>query len=93
MARRKQLKLSNANEVRKALARIANMVLNGEIETKQAKSIRLACNAILSGIRTDEQEKKIVELEKIVKSAIEYDYVEGFDEIGADGKNILSVSS
>lgn len=93
MARRKQLKLSNANEVRKALARIANMVLNGEIETKQANSIILACNAILSGIRTDEQEKKIVELEKIVKSAIDYDYVEGLNEIGADGKNILSVSS
>lgn len=42
------------------------MVLNGELDTKTANSIILACNAILSGIRTDEQEKKLAELEQIL---------------------------
>lgn len=65
MARRR-LKLSNPAEVRKALCRIANMVLNGEIDTKAANSIILACNAILGGIRTDEQQKKIDELEQLI---------------------------
>ncbi|OUQ16104.1 hypothetical protein B5E84_13060 [Lachnoclostridium sp. An14] len=66
MARRKSLKLDTPQAVRKALARIANMVLNGELDTKTANSIILACNAILSGIRTDEQEKKLAELEQIL---------------------------
>ena len=66
MARRKSLKLDTPQAVRKALARIANMVLNGELDTKTANSIILACNAILSGIRTDEQETKLAELEQIL---------------------------
>lgn len=63
----KRLKLSAPAEVRKALARVANLVLNNEIEPKQANAIILACNAILSAIRTDEQEKKLDELERLVK--------------------------
>lgn len=66
MARRKCLKLDTPQAVRKALARVANMVLNGELDTKTANTIILACNAILSGIRTDEQDKKIAELEQIL---------------------------
>ena len=65
---RKRLKLSTAGEVRKALARIANMVLNDELDPKQANCIVAACNVILSGIRTDEQERRINELEKLVMS-------------------------
>lgn len=64
--KKRRLKLSTPTDVRKALSRIANMTLNGEIDTKVANSIILACNAILSGIRTDEQEKKIKELEEIL---------------------------
>lgn len=41
-------------------------ILKGELDTKIANSFILACNAILSGIRTDEQEKKIAELERII---------------------------
>lgn len=66
MARRKSLKLDTPQAVRKALSRVANMVLNGELDTKTANSIILACNAILSSIRTDEQDKKIMELEQIL---------------------------
>ena len=42
------------------------MTYKGELDTKTANSIILACNAILSGIRTDEQEKKLIELERIL---------------------------
>ena len=45
--RRKCLKLSNPREIRKALSRIANMVLNHEIDGKTANSIVYICNAIL----------------------------------------------
>lgn len=48
------------------LQRISNMVLTGEIEPKQANSVILACNAILAAIKTDEQAKKIQELETLL---------------------------
>jgi hypothetical protein len=42
------------------------MVVNGEMDNKTANTIILACNAILSAIRTDDQQKKIDELERIL---------------------------
>lgn len=60
MAKR-NLKLDTPDTIRKALAKVANMTYKRELDTKTASSIILACNAILSGIRTDEQEKKIAE--------------------------------
>ncbi len=65
MAKR-NLKLDTPDNIRKALAKVANMTYKGELDTKTANSIILACNAILSGIRTDEQEKKLIELEHIL---------------------------
>ncbi len=65
MAKR-NLKLDTPDNIRKALAKVANMTYKGELDTKTANSIILACNAILSGIRTDEQEKKLIELERIL---------------------------
>lgn len=65
MAKR-NLKLDTPDNIRKALAKVANMTYKGELDTKTANSIILACNAILSGIRTDEQEKKLMELERIL---------------------------
>ena len=61
-----RIKLSTPYEVRKALSRVANMVLNGELDPKQANTIILASNAILGAIRTDEQQKKINELEQLI---------------------------
>lgn len=43
------------------------MVANGEMDTKRANTIILGCNAVLSSIRIDEQQKKIDELELILK--------------------------
>lgn len=65
MAKR-NLKLDTPDNIIKALAKVANMTYKGELDTKTANSIILACNAILSGIRTDEQEKKLIELERIL---------------------------
>ncbi len=63
----KRLKLSSPQEVRKALSRIANMVLNGELDAKAANTIIYACNVVLGAIRTDEQEKRLDELEQLMK--------------------------
>ena len=66
MAKRKRLKLTTPNEVRKALTRVAVMVLNGDLDPKQANTIIYACNVILGAIRVDEQERKIAQLEQIL---------------------------
>lgn len=66
MVAKRNLKLDTPDNIRKALAKVANMTYKGELDTKTANSIILACNAILSGIRTDEQEKKLIELERIL---------------------------
>ena len=42
------------------------MVLNDEIDVRAVNCIVAACNVILSGIRTDEQERKIAEMEKLI---------------------------
>ena len=63
-----KLRFSNPQEVRRSLAKVANMVLNGEIEPKKANTIILACNAILGAMRLDEQQRKIEELETILAS-------------------------
>ena len=64
---RRRMKLTTPGEVRKALSRVANMVLNDELEPKAANSIILACNAILGAIRTDDLEKKLAELELLLR--------------------------
>jgi hypothetical protein len=62
----RKLNMKTPQDVRRALNRVANMALNGEIDTKVANTIILACNAILGSIRTDDQQKKIDELERIL---------------------------
>lgn len=65
MAKR-NLKLDTPDDIRKALAKVANMTYKGELDTKTANSITATCNVILSGIRIDEQEKKLEEIEQIL---------------------------
>lgn len=64
-----RLKTGTPQEVRRTLSRVMNMVVNGEIDNKTANTIILGCNAVLSAIRTDEQQKKIDELERILNEA------------------------
>ena len=65
MAKR-NLKLDTPDNIRKALAKVANMTYKGELDTKTANSITATCNVILSGIRTDDQEKNISDLVQIL---------------------------
>ena len=67
----KRLKMSSSREVRRTVNRIANMLLNGDIAPKTANAILYACNVSLGAIRTDEQEKKLAELEMLVKQVTE----------------------
>lgn len=66
MPRRKSLKLSTPEEVRRAISRIANMVLNGEIDAKSANTLLYACNSALAAVRTDEYRRKVEELEALL---------------------------
>lgn len=66
MASRIRLRLSTPQEVRKTLCKVSNMLINEELEPKIANSIILACNAVLSAIRTDDQQRKIDELERLL---------------------------
>ena len=61
-----RLRMGTPTEVRRTLARVANMTANGEMDTKTANTIILACNEVLSAIRTDEQQRKIDQLEEIL---------------------------
>lgn len=62
-----RFRMGTPTEVRRTLARVANMVVNDEIDVKKANAVILACNAILGAIRTDEQQKKIDELQKLLE--------------------------
>ena len=64
---KKRLKMSTSREVRRAVNRIANMLLNGEIDAKTANAILYAANVTLGAIRTDEHQAKLDELERIVE--------------------------
>ncbi len=66
MSRRKTLKMSTPEEIRRAISRIAGMVLNGEIESKEANTLIYACNSALAAVRTDEYRKKVEELEALL---------------------------
>jgi len=66
MAKKKRLRLSTPEEVRRALARINNMVLNGELAPKEANTLIYGCNTILGAIKTVDYEQKLLELERIL---------------------------
>lgn len=63
-----RLKTKTPTEVRRTLSRVMNMVANGQMDNKTANTIILGCNAVLSAIRTDEQQRKINELENMLNS-------------------------
>ena len=67
MARRKTLKLSTPEDIRRAISRIANMLLNGDIDATTAKALIYACNSALSAVRTDEYRSKVEELEALLR--------------------------
>lgn len=64
---KKRLKMTTSREIRRAVNRITNMLLNGEIDPKTANAILYGCNVCLGAIRVDDQQAKLDELEKIVE--------------------------
>lgn len=65
-----KLRTRTPTEVRRTLNRVMNMVINKEMDAKTANVIIFGCNAVLSAIRIDEQQKKIDELERILNETI-----------------------
>lgn len=64
---KKRLKMGTSREVRQAVNRVINMLLNGEIDAKTANAILYGANVTLGAIRTDEQQRKLDELEQLVE--------------------------
>lgn len=64
---KKRLKMTTSREVRRAVNRIANMLLNKEMDPKTANAILYGCNVCLGAIRVDEQQAKLDELEEAVR--------------------------
>ncbi len=64
---KKRLKMSTSREVRRACNRVANMLLNDEIDPKTANAILYAANVTLGAIRVDEQQAKLDELERFME--------------------------
>ena len=62
-----RLKTSNPSECRRSLSKIINLVVSGDLDPKAANTAIYGINSILGAIRTDEQERRIDELEKVLK--------------------------
>lgn len=67
MPGKKRLRLSSSRDIRQSLNRIANMLLNDELDPKTANAIMYACSISLNAIRVDEQQTKLDELERLVE--------------------------
>ena len=68
MAKR-PLHLSTPAEVRAAVTKVVNEIRSGALTPQQGNAIITGCNVILSSIRTDEQEKRLDELQALVEDA------------------------
>ena len=64
---KKRLKMTDSREIRRAINRISNMLLNDELDPKVGNAILYACNISLSAVRVDDQQQKLEELERLVK--------------------------
>ncbi|MCI8438950.1 MAG: hypothetical protein HFF73_05465 [Oscillospiraceae bacterium] len=67
MMAKKRLKMTDSREIRRAINRISNMLLNDELDPKVGNAILYACNISLSAVRVDDQQRKLEELERLVK--------------------------
>ncbi len=65
----KRLRFNNPTEIRRTLARVATMVINGELDVKRANSITATANVILRSIEISDQQNKLDELELILARA------------------------
>lgn len=66
--KRIRLKTTTPLQTRKTITRIMNLTINGEIDSKTANTLIYGCNSILLSIRTDEQQKKLDQLEGVLNA-------------------------
>lgn len=71
---KKRMKMGTSTEVRRAINRVTNMLLNNEIDPKTANAILYGCNICLGAIRIDDQQTKLDELEKLVREFEQNEY-------------------
>ena len=64
---KKRLRMGTSTEVRRAVNKINNMLLNGEVDAKTANALLYGCNVYLGAIRVDDQQAKLNELERVIK--------------------------
>ena len=62
-----KLRMKTAGDCRRALAKIANGILDGSIEPRVGNAAVYAVSALISSLRVDETERKIAELEEMLK--------------------------
>lgn len=59
-----ELPMNTAAEIKQTIRLIAEMVINGQLDSRRASTLNALCNTALSSIRTDEQQKEIEELQQ-----------------------------
>lgn len=64
---KKRLRMNSATELKRTANKIANLLLNGEIDAKTANALLYSCNVVAGILRIDEQQRKLDELERLVK--------------------------
>ena len=71
---KKRLRMGTSTEVRRAVNRINNMLLNGDIDAKTAHALLYGCNVCLGAIRVDDQQTKLNELERIIREFEQHEH-------------------
>lgn len=65
-----RLRFTDNREIRRSLNRVANMVVNGELDPQRASAIATLCNTMLKAEKQLELEKQMEELLDIVDEII-----------------------
>lgn len=68
-----ELPMDTAAEIKRTIRLIAEMVINGQLDSRRASTLNALCNTALSSIRTDEQQKEIEELRETITELMEGD--------------------
>ena len=68
-----ELPMNTAAEIKQTIRLIAEMVINGKLDSRRASTLNALCNTALSSIRTDEQQKEIEELKEAITELMEGD--------------------
>lgn len=66
-----ELPMDTAAEIKQTIRLIAEMVINGQLDSRRASTLNALCNTALSSIRTDEQQKEIEELRETITELME----------------------